>query len=335
MLGIFFKYRVHDKKAPPATASVNIQEAYWKSAITSRGGKVAYADFGRVVSVLTPEMQHQEAHVFGGALYDAEGLAGLAVCDAEFSFGCFHEFLGRAIAQLGFSSIAELNQACTIALGSTALSCRHGIGHGILAYLGYSDADLTKALATCKQVSTDDPIGGCDVGVFMEYNLRVMLGVDGKVRPEHGTDMQFPCDSVSDEAKATCYYAQPQWWQQNFRKNGLSDEQDMFQRIGELCAEAPSQYQRNCFEGVGVIAPAAVSFSGENTLALCESASADVVDQLYCRSFAANAIFTSGGITKDDASVLCEGLTGDSYEFCSSYATNKSNIAVPMELTAR
>ena len=314
--------------APPASASITSQESYWMDHIKSEGGVVAYADFGRFVSAMTPEIQHQEAHVFGGALYNVEGVAGLAVCDMQYSFGCFHEFLGRAIARLGLGSISQLNQQCEHALGSSGLSCRHGIGHGILAYMGYSDDALSEAIARCRSVSANDPIGGCDAGVFMEYNLQIMLGSEGKIRAVHNSDMQFPCPNVSAEAKESCYFSQPQWWAQVYMTQGLSDQSDIFERIGKLCDQTPTQYQRNCFEGIGVIAPAEVRFSATQARSLCESASADPKDQLYCRAFAANAV---GASDKKAALVLCEGLTQDSYAFCASYAANTSNIALPME----
>lgn len=313
---------------PPASASITAQERYWTDRIKTEGGAAAYADFGRFVGGMSPEIQHQEAHVFGGALYEAEGSSGLGACDMQYSSGCFHEFLGRAIANLGIASIAELNQGCEAAASTNILSCRHGIGHGILAYLGYSHADLIKALATCKNVSTDDPIGGCDAGVFMEYNLQIMLGTGGKIRPVEKSDMQFPCPTVPAEAKTSCYFSQPQWWYQVFITQGVSDPRDIFDRIGGLCMQTPQKYQRPCFEGLGVIAPAEVGFSASKALSLCESATQDLEDELYCKSFAANAI---GARDKRAALTVCSDLIGDSYAYCASYAANKSNSAVPME----
>ena len=105
----------------------NEQSEQWAERIQDVGGKAAYVELSNSISGLSPQLQHVAAHAFGEALYDVEGTKGLAVCDSNYSFGCYHEFLGRAIAALGLSSVNDLNQGCVDALGSGALSCQHGV----------------------------------------------------------------------------------------------------------------------------------------------------------------------------------------------------------------
>jgi len=129
------------------------QEQYWRERISTDGGSVAYQEFTKHVAGLSIEEQHTLSHKFGGALFEVEGVSGLPVCDSQFSYGCSHEFLGRAIAKLGLGVVANLNEMCFKALKSKSLSCQHGIGHGIQASLGYTFEDLKKALAVCGGLS--------------------------------------------------------------------------------------------------------------------------------------------------------------------------------------
>jgi len=302
------------------------QDAYWTALIKLKGGETAYTEFAWFVQRLSPEEQHQEAHIFGGALYEAQGLSGLSICDAQFAFGCFHEFLGRAIAALGLSVVQQLDENCFKVLGpEKGLACEHGIGHGIEVSIGYSADDLRKTLATCKTLSHNEPIGGCYAGAFMEYDLQTMLGTQGRVREISGNDMQFPCDAVSVEYKKSCYFSQPQWWYQRFRADGLSDVKNIYMQTGALCAQVPDAYARDCYEGIGTNIPAAVRFSPDLSRGVCESVSSDPADVLYCKSLAANAIFSAEG-NNTHATDVCAGLTEKAYAYCDSYARNQANI---------
>ncbi len=324
-----FTYRHHAVTVVPLTANPHVQEAYWKGRISAVGPVRAYSEFGNAVQDLTPQKQHEDAHAFGGALYQIAGVGGLSTCDARFSFGCFHEFLGRAIAALGLGSVGSLNEGCIEALGAGSLSCQHGIGHGVLAYLGYTGDDLNKALRICKDLPHNDPIGGCYGGVFMEYNLQTMLGTEGRIRPPT-SDMQAPCDSVADAYKTACYFWQPQWWRQNFFVAGMTDDDRAYAAAGVLCAQVPAPYTRTCFEGIGNIAPSDAHFDGARTRTLCEDASSDPTDRLYCKSLAADSLFV-GADAKEDATAVCADLPADQYRYCIVYASNSANIAMPLE----
>lgn len=293
----------------------------WTQRIKEVGSVQAYTDMARAIEGWSLDAQHAEAHRFGAALFAAEGARGLSTCDGRFSYGCFHEFLGQAIQSLGLEVVNSLNEGCIETLGPQWLSCQHGIGHGIIASVGYDDEALREALGVCERIPKSDPIGGCYGGVFMEYNMRTMLGVDASPRMPVLANLVGPCDSLAYVYLRACYYWQPQWWA-TVLGQGHGDEQT-FSRMGILCAEAPDRVLRHsCFEGIGNITARAANYSPEETIALCAATSPRASDQLFCRSAAANS-FT---VTMPDRAVaVCDGLEGEQFAFCTKYAVNEGN----------
>lgn len=311
-----------------AGTSLPERDSYWYERIKDAGGEDAYRELASAVADLSPQHQHEEAHAFGGALFAAEGVQGLSVCDASFSFGCFHEFLGRAIAALGLSSVPELNERCFQELSDSPLSCQHGIGHGIMAHLGYDDEALRESLALCRDLAHADSIGGCYGGVFMEYNVQTMLGEDGRIRPM-GEDAQYPCSVLPEEYGAACYFWQPQWWRQVLVEQGEPDASVHYAQIGMWCEGAPARFLRECFEGIGNNIPPDAGFDGARARELCEAATNNPERQLYCKSLAANSLFVGGAGKTGDALALCEGLSGEAAAYCEAYARNEANIMLP------
>lgn len=293
--------------------------------ITRYGGAGAYKTLATSVRDLTPSQQHTLAHAFGRALYMEEGTTSLSVCDAQFSYGCFHEFLGQAIAQEGLAVVKELNQQCVDTLGPNALSCQHGIGHGVEAYVGYTEDDLKKALTICGGLPFNDPIGSCYGGVFMEYNLETMRNI-GEIRAVEDNKLQAPCPELDSIYKPACYFWQPQWWAQALRPSAQNIITSLYVHIGLLCQRTPDEYRRYCFEGTGTNVPADADFDPETAKALCETVSPGPLDQLYCKSYAANSLSLGGAGKVANGLEVCEGLVGEFYDYCSAYAHNKANI---------
>lgn len=304
--------------------AVRAQEDYWKSRIADIGPTPAYEEFALSVATATPESQHDGAHLFGGALFEARGVEGLSTCDARFSYGCFHEFLGRAIAELGLSSVPLLNEKCQSALIASPLSCQHGIGHGVLAALGYDENSIRQALTMCRDLPHNDPIGGCYGGAFMEYNMRTMLGKEGKLRIVL-SNMQEPCDRLPETFKLACTYWQVQWWHQVMKEKGETEEA-IFPAMGKLCDAVPLSLQKTCYEGMGNITPPAADFDAARSKELCELSSVNLKSQLFCKSFAANSLSLGGAGKVGDGKAICEGLSDAHRTFCESYAKNEANL---------
>lgn len=244
----------------------------WQERINEVGGAAAFEELTSSIAGLAQGAQHEHAHVFGGALYLAEGVSGLAVCDERFDYGCFHEFLGRAITEQGIPIVYELNESCIETLGEDAHFCHHGLGHGVQAHFGYRDSDLDKALEACDGLRENDPIGGCNGGVFMEYNLRTMLGSEGTVRT---SETPFaPCDRLESKYLQACYFWQPQWWLNSVAKQ-ISDSEKQFAYVGSLCTDMAQQnrdLEKQCFRGIGNILRV---WDGGRLTQMCDVVSAD------------------------------------------------------------
>jgi hypothetical protein len=311
--------------------TVQVQEGYWKHRIVRIGPDKAYEELALLIAGSPPERQHIAAHAFGAALYDVEGEQGLSTCDARFSYGCYHEFLGRAIASLGLGVVGRLNQGCIDSLKESPLSCQHGIGHGVLAAIGYDEASLRKALAICEDLPYNDPIGGCYGGVFMEYNMRTMLGDRASLRPLQDGEPLYPCDVLGSEYLPACYFGLPQWWLLTWEQ-AHGTEAPGTPSTGALCDKAGSSaLVRTCYEGMGTMVALEAGFDPEKAKELCRLSSRDEKRQLYCRSYAATSITLSTPTMDGNGTAVCDGLVGADQAYCLSYATNKANLAFPLD----
>lgn len=221
-------------------------ETEWRQVFDTRGAD-AYAAFIEVGNKLGYYDAHALAHTIGEILYEREGVSGISLCTGDFGFGCYHGFAGAALMHDGLPVVKQLDAACTHA--TNYLGCSHGIGHGILVYLGVND--LVKALDACP--SPDDRIGGCWGGVFMEYNANTMG--DQVARAYTDAHMYAPCTSVPARYRDACFYEISSWW-----TGTMSHEESDLKKysiVGERCAKADSAYRDMCYRGVGnAIGPA-------------------------------------------------------------------------------
>lgn len=304
-LAIFFLVWMQEYKNSPLPStdqsSIQMQAAHWEERIKAVGGKAAYEEFAQSVANEVPEQQHEGAHIFGGVLYGVEGISGLPTCDSRFSSGCFHQFLGRAITDHGLSVVQELYKACATVAQGGGLSCLHGLGHGIQATLGYSFGDLQTALATCKSLPYNDPIGGCYGGVFMEYNMRSMLG-GSSLREEKDNNMYAPCDTIVDSYVLPCTFWQPQWWNEELLSHGIASNIQRFTMMGLYCehlGKTPTLL-RACFEGIGNIAANGVQFDPDKSVALCNATSDLTERRAWCINLVASSIGDLVSVSEGD-----------------------------------
>jgi len=326
ILGVFFLLVLMFFILPVDTASIPTDEAGWEEWIEKKGGVRSYEDFAHSVEGLREDEQHTMVHIFGGALYDTEGLSSLSVCDSRFFYGCFHEFTGRATAEKGIDSVDELNQECIDSLdGSEEEACRHGLGHGIQVFFGYTSNDLLSALDVCATLPENNAYGGgCFGGIFMEYNLRTMLAEDGAVRDS--VDMLNPCSGLPDEYVPACAYWQPQWW----RSGPLSHLKmwEVYGRMGRYCKEMEENLGNTeedhriirsmCFGGIGGISAPDSGFNTFLIKKVCDIAAGTEEERILCRANAAYRMTESP--LRDEAKDACEGLGDIGLEYCHAFA---------------
>lgn len=216
----------------------------WQERIAAVGAEAAYAEFKREYAARHFSAQHIVAHIIGELLYETAGMAGLAVCDASFAFGCYHSLFGAAIARNGDAVVADLDRECVTRLGSGNTGCQHGIGHGILEHLG--GERLGEALGLCAKTTTIHPLLGCTSGVFMEYNTPIIIGESAAqtLRPLDRRQPLAPCPTLIPSFRPSCYFELAPWWKSFF----------VYGEMGHLCATLQSPAEREaCFQGIGYI----------------------------------------------------------------------------------
>ena len=280
-----------------ATASFlrNLKEE-WKVIIERDGGDVAYASFLEVAPLSRVD-PHEQAHAFGEALYEVEGLKGLSSCDSSFEFGCYHSFFGIAVQEEGIEVLPQFDEACKKKYGDYNLPCQHGIGHGVLVYTDYEK--LEEALELCETISTL-PTGGCSSGVFMEYNFHTMdESTVGYVRDVKG-DLYEPCNTIAERFQPSCYLEQVQWWQTIFNSD--------FKHIGNLCNVLPqaSANYTACFNGIGNYVAAFTNKEYAPIIEQCALMPSEETKGL-CHEGASWLIRFEEG-KSDDAAMLCNVL---------------------------
>jgi hypothetical protein len=295
----------------PKLGATTVEEgrANLERLIEARGPERAYAAVKEKYAAADLNLGHAAAHLFGEVLYEQEGVAGIASCDAELNFGCYHGLVASAVRAEGLEVVAELDGACAAALGPRTAPCAHGIGHGIVEYIGYGEEDLLPALVACGMTDQPDPLQGCTSGVFMAYNIPIPVSGDGDLAPPRAyveADGPYaPCPSLPDDAwRAACYQQLPLWW---LRALGYD-----FSRIGSLCAERAEEDARACISGVAKLAASEAGYSLPATEASCARKPGEWYDS--CITVASLA-FVSLGL-REDGATLCAHASPDARSAC-------------------
>lgn len=235
---------------------------YWSKLLGKLGPAKTYTIFKENTRSKPAGAQHVSAHIFGALLYEKVGAEGIGTCDADFAFGCYHSFFGRAIADKGQAVVTPLDQACIKKFGPLGTGCQHGIGHGLMEYYGTKlDLALTGCLVT-QRIS----LLGCSSGVFMEYNFPTITGnetANTSLRKLDPTQPYNPCPNVAAKFQKSCYYELPQWWYQVYE----GDDRVM----GRLCQDiGDSTHRENCFRGLGNTIGPRTKFDLDKGLQICQ-----------------------------------------------------------------
>lgn len=294
----------YDDDEPSAVAE------YWTEQVRTRGASEAYEDFKLKNAQTGGSQQHVYAHILGEKIFEKEGVSGISVCDASFGFGCYHGLFGRALSKGGEGTISELNSACLEKFGPLGTGCQHGIGHGILEYVGYQD--ITSALALCEKTTQTTPLLGCVSGVFMEFNRPLVSTGDGLTPSARSYDLEkpyMPCDDVDIRYKKSCYFELGSWMHSVFPSE--------YKLVADFCRNAPPPYAVECSRGFGAILAPLVGYDMQRSLNACDAFS----DQnlIACRGGVAWAFYADPA-QRSRALAVCEmKLTSDSVE-CLKFA---------------
>lgn len=280
----------------------------WSKRIDQIGAGDAYKEFKDAYAASNFGIQHTAAHIFGSLLYEKVGLEGITICDSTFAFGCFHSFFGTILADKGLEVIKALDRSCIEKYGPLGTGCQHGIGHGLMEYMGHNN--LVKALDACGYTTQKIRKFGCTSGVFMEYNVPLTLGSVEAVTQPREFDLRrpySPCPDVPDKFQESCYYELGQWWDKIFNSD--------YVKLGRLCDGVDNRVNReSCFLGVGnVAAPSSEYIVGE-TINKCRKMP-NKRGELICRAGASWSFFASPEY-KRLAPDVCKGLMPDNQFTC-------------------
>lgn len=294
-----------------AGTDIDEAETVWRRHIDKHGTSKSYEQFKAHYAEADPLTQHTAAHIFGGLIYEHEGLAGTDVCDSTYANGCYHEFFGRAIAEHGLGVFEELADYCK------NINCLHGLGHGLLAASGYDRAGLEASLAHCDRLPDEPLPRGCAGGVFMEYNLRTFAQFSRSADKDERTHRKFsldnphdPCDTLDPKFRASCYHWQIQWWHLE-----IPESVDTYRRIIEWCDSIPDHATRmDCFRSAGAQLLVSTEWNLEAIEDICDMVPSRE-GTLRCLSGA--RLFYAGDTgNEEEADTLCRRYVGAEYEQC-------------------
>jgi len=293
---------------------------YWEQQISAHGATRAYAEFIELNAAAPRNRQHFSAHAMGVALYTKLGLSGITVCDRSFAFGCYHGLASRAIAEGGEKAVQKLNEHAQ-AFGAQKFNLvsmsQHGIGHGILEYVGYQH--LNQALEMCTTlIDQPAPRVGCTSGVFMEYFTPLAEQTEGAepfVPPFNPDDPYAPCPSVAEVFQQTCYFELGQALRQTPDSKYLS-----------VCAGLSGESRMNCFLGVGT--DLARMPDPEQVVSRCETAAPE--DAFFCRAGAAWGYSDDG---TQRSQVMCDYHDAAEQKACERTADLTDGIESPFTAT--
>lgn len=248
-------------------------------------------------------MKHVQAHLFGEALYKKMGIEGVAICDGAFGFGCFHGLLVSSLAEKGIDSIKELDKVCIQKFGPTQLGCQHGIGHGILEYIGHEK--LIDALNLCTQLTWQGKLFGCQGGVLMEYDFPLSLN-STTIKPRYaaGDALYQPCQTIDNKFKLACINELTLWWKALFKND--------YPKLSILCDHFNQPEEREvCYWGIGQEAYRTVKYDTTKIVDICKKMP-QKYDEALCR---AGAYFVHIDDLRSRDEALCQGL-GEYSEIC-------------------
>jgi len=312
---IFFEKTSGDQKkytkntAPHSDAPIVSPKGreVWSGHIDAVGLEIAYENFKQEYKSREFGEQHIAAHVLGELIYEKGGVGGAAICDGTFAFGCYHSFFTAAISDNGLGILQEIEDGCIEKFGSLGTGCTHGIGHGILEYMGHER--LKDAINECAKLSWQKPLFGCQSGVFMEYNFPTLIGSTGAVSSIRRFDADhpyLPCPEAPERFRQACYFEMPEWW----NRSGID-----FRKIGKFCGAIVGKKEKNsCYLGAGGIVAPRSNYDTNLAISYCKEMGTSE-GELLCRSGTAWAFF-SVPERRSLVPLLCEGLDTERKRRC-------------------
>lgn len=191
----------------------------------------------------TPENSaHEFMHAIGQFSVAHYGDAGVALshCKIDFGSACYHGVLIQFVSNDPTRPADDYRGLCTTPglTENLALNgCWHGLGHGFAKAFNY---DLPRMIASCEQAPATW-VRQCTDGAFMENILTAQAGdLPGYLKPEQPA---WPCVEMPSRHLPSCYREQVRAITTMFKQD--------WSKVAAVCAQAPTQYQIDCYDGMG------------------------------------------------------------------------------------
>lgn len=256
---------------------------------------------------------HMVNHVVGDFLYRTHGALGVGRCTDVLTYSCFHGFIAAAVYESGFDEISRVAAMCSgLEDREHELQCYHGMGHGFLEQVGYTE--LPSALALCDRMFPDNEARErCFDGVFME-NAFGPFATPPSDRWNQSDDPLYPCLDealVPQAARRACIMTQGKGILSRGRAPQIAGD---VVKAFEYCTNIPnSSDKRWCFWGITWSLYALNAGNVESAWRECARVSAPWRDE--CRWEVAQHAYYFGDRSRK-VLTLCDGESETRRETC-------------------
>ncbi len=234
---------------------------FFKKLAEDKGGEYAF-EVLKLAKIKPNTDLHLLGHYVGEILYKQKGSKGMEYCTHDFRNACSHTIVVGLFQEKGSQALPEIVEACKLAPGGKGAynMCFHGLGHGVLAFTGYS---IEKAVDICssleKQATSGREFPECVGGIIMEiisggdHDKKIWESQREKYLETE--DPLYPCSSsmIPRAAKERCFsYITPHLFEFDGGNRNNPSNVD-FERAFKYCAvSAISEMdQQACYEGFG------------------------------------------------------------------------------------
>jgi hypothetical protein len=200
------------EKLSTVTWSFKGYDTYFKDLAERKGGVYAFEVLTRA-NFPDGIDNHLLGHTVGNTLYKQKGIEAIKLCTPAVQNACSHTVVIGALIEFGEGMLGKMGEICKQAPGGKGAygQCFHGLGHGVLAYTGYT---LEKAVPMCKQLGTAEYNNREYIECVGGATMEMVSGVHNpevwakqKVKYLKTDDPLSPCNAafMPEKVKPICY----------------------------------------------------------------------------------------------------------------------------------
>lgn len=298
---------ISEKTTKPTFASADIDSI--RTYIKSHDGLTSWKYLISLKDSPSGIRLHDFAHLIGSKMYIDLSLSAITKCDTSYAFGCYHGVVEEFIATKGVDTLTEVVDYCKKDQPQIALTCYHGMGHGLLTYYKYK---LVPALEKCDDLLSERDAPFCHRGVFMEFGSEFQNKISRN-------DPLWPCTTVDTIYKLTCY-----GYQMTYLSTLYAGDT---QAIEKACLKAETlDYRNECLRGLGHLIGQQMIKSPEKAVKVCQKMNAASSDT--CIIAAAQEMVFQGESNTEINEILCKALSGTAKNDCEEKTAVQQRIQI-------